>query len=152
MPLSGMAARPLVSGAADTAVANNAPAPSAIEMMTFFIPNSSWLPFRSNRVNCQMFPKGACLPRNGFPARLLFLRVQCFGKDFQDEQTATGGYRRLPRIGDSGFRTITEQFDDKFAYRGPAADQQSEFRLTVRNDATINVDTVDHDIDTEYAV
>jgi hypothetical protein len=74
------------------------------------------------------------------------------GKEFQDEQTATSKHRRLPRIGDSGFRAIAEQFDDKFTDRGPASDQQSELGLAVHNDATIDVDTIDHDIDTEYAV
>jgi len=74
------------------------------------------------------------------------------GKEFQDEQTATSKYRRLPRIGDSGFRAIAEQFNDKFTHRGPAADQQSEFRLAVHDDATIDVDTIGHDIHTEYAL
>jgi hypothetical protein len=73
------------------------------------------------------------------------------GKEFQDEQTATGEYRRLPRTGDSGFRAIAEQFDDKFTHRGPAADQYSEFRLAGHNDATFDVNTIGHDIDTEYA-
>ena len=40
MPLSGITARPLLSGAADAAVANNAPAPSASEMTSFFMLNS----------------------------------------------------------------------------------------------------------------
>jgi hypothetical protein len=77
--------------------------------------------------------------------------VHCFRKEFQDEQTATGEYRRLPRIGDSGFRTIAEQFDHKFTHCGPAADQQSQSRLAVHNDPTIDVDTIDRNIHTEYA-
>jgi hypothetical protein len=77
--------------------------------------------------------------------------AHCFRKEFQDEQTATGEYRRLPRIGDSGFRTIAEQFDHKFTHCGSAADQQSEFRLAVHNGATIDVNTGGHNIHTEYA-
>ena len=74
------------------------------------------------------------------------------GKEFQDEQTATSKYRRLPRIGDSGFRAIAEQFNDEFTHRGAAADQLSEFRLVVHNDAAFDVNTIGHDIDTEYAL
>ena len=71
-------------------------------------------------------------------------------KEFQDEQTATGGYRRLPRTGDSGFRAIAEQFDDKFTHRGAAADQLSELHLTVHNDATIHVHSIDQIIDAAF--
>jgi hypothetical protein len=81
----------------------------------------------------------------------VILVVQALKKEFQDEQTPTGKYRRLPDLGHGGFRAIAQQFDDKPTYRGPAADRESEFRLAVHN-ATINADTIDHDIDTEYAV
>jgi hypothetical protein len=83
---------------------------------------------------------------------VIFAGALLLEKEFQDEQTATGKFRRLPRIGDSGFRAIAEQFNDKFTHRGPAADQQSEFRLVIHNDATFDVDTIGHDIDTEYAL
>jgi hypothetical protein len=58
----------------------------------------------------------------------------------------------LPRIGDSGFRAVAEQFDDKFTHSGPTADQHSELQLAVHDDATINVDTIDHNIATGHVV
>jgi hypothetical protein len=99
-----------------------------------------------------MFPV-AHLPPKERTSALPVVLVHCFQKrEFQDEQTAPGKYRRLPRIGHSGLRAIAEQFDDKFTDRGPAADHQSEFRLTVHNEPTIDIDTISHDIDAEYAV
>jgi hypothetical protein len=56
----------------------------------------------------------------------------------------------LPRSGDSGFRAIAEQSNDKLTHRGPAADQQSEFRLVVRNDATFDVDTIGQIVDAAF--
>src|SRR4051812_24154028 len=98
MPLSGTIARPFVSGAADAAVPTNAPAPSAIAMMTVFILNSfNWLP-GLNPGNCQMFPidnqvLGRRAPHRSFGAKPGARRF--------DGTLKSRGYRQI-----SGFSTL----------------------------------------------
>jgi hypothetical protein len=100
--------------------------------------------------NCRL---GTLTPCRGtdFGTAGYFVVQSTPGKEFQDEQTATGQHSRLRRIGDSGFRASAEQFD-KFTRRGPAADQHSELQFVVHDDATINIDAIEHDIDPRHTI
>jgi hypothetical protein len=103
--------------------------------------------FPDNRQPPAWFRSGTDFPLAGW-----FVVQSTLKKEFQDEQAATGKHRRLPHIGDSGFRAIAGQFDDEFAHRGAASDQHPEPRFVVHNDAAVNIDAIDHPIDNIDAI